>query len=137
MNPPTSRKIFVNLAVRDLKRAMTFFSKLGFEFNPQLTDDKAACMIISGDAYVMLLGEGFFQTFTEKAICDTRTHTEGLFALSCDRRAEVDAFYAAAMAHGGRDNGGPGLRPEYSPDYYAAFVYDPDGNNIEAVCHAP
>jgi catechol 2,3-dioxygenase-like lactoylglutathione lyase family enzyme len=58
-------------------------------------------------------------------------------AFAARSRAEVDAFYAAAMAHGGRDNGGPGLRPEYSPDYYAAFVYDPDGNNIEAVCHAP
>lgn len=52
-------------------------------------------------------------------------------------RAEVDAFYAAAIAAGGRDNGGPGPRPHYHPDYYAAFVYDPDGNNIEAVCHAP
>ena len=49
----------------------------------------------------------------------------------------VDAFYAAAMAAGGRDNGGPGLRPHYHPNYYAAFVLDPDGNNIEAVCHKP
>ena len=52
-------------------------------------------------------------------------------------RAEVDAFHAAAMAAGGTDNGKPGLRPEYHPDYYAAFVLDPDGHNIEAVCHAP
>lgn len=52
-------------------------------------------------------------------------------------RAEVDAFHAAALAAGGRDNGGPGLRPEYGPDYYAAFIIDPDGHNIEAVCHAP
>ncbi len=52
-------------------------------------------------------------------------------------RATVDAFYAAAMAAGGRDNGGPGLRPHYHPNYYAAFVLDPDGNNIEAVCHNP
>ncbi len=48
---------------------------------------------------------------------------------------EVDAFYKAAMAAGGRDNGGPGLRPHYHPNYYAAFVFDPDGNNIEAVFH--
>lgn len=50
-------------------------------------------------------------------------------------RATVDAFHRAALAAGGRDNGAPGLRPEYHPNYYGAFVYDPDGNNIEAVCH--
>lgn len=52
-------------------------------------------------------------------------------------RAQVDAFYAAAMAAGGRDNGAPGLRPHYHPNYYGAFVLDPDGHNIEAVCHNP
>ena len=51
-------------------------------------------------------------------------------------RAAVDAFHAAALAHGGLDNGAPGLRPHYHPDYYGAFVIDLDGNNIEAVCHA-
>jgi catechol 2,3-dioxygenase-like lactoylglutathione lyase family enzyme len=58
-------------------------------------------------------------------------------AFAARSRAEVDAFYQAAMAAGGRDNGGPGLRPEYTPTYYAAFVLDPDGNNVEAVCHLP
>jgi catechol 2,3-dioxygenase-like lactoylglutathione lyase family enzyme len=58
-------------------------------------------------------------------------------AFSAGSRAEVDAFYAAAMASGGRDNGGPGPRPQYHADYYGAFVIDPDGNNIEAVCHFP
>lgn len=52
-------------------------------------------------------------------------------------RAQVDAFYAAALEAGGKDNGAPGLRPHYHADYYGAFVIDPDGNNIEAVCHAP
>jgi catechol 2,3-dioxygenase-like lactoylglutathione lyase family enzyme len=52
-------------------------------------------------------------------------------------RATVDAFYAAALAAGGRDNGSPGLRPHYHPHYYGAFVLDPDGHNIEAVCHTP
>jgi len=52
-------------------------------------------------------------------------------------RAEVDAFYAAAMAAGGKDNGPPGVRPHYHPNYYGAFVLDPDGRNVEAVCHAP
>lgn len=55
--------------------------------------------------------------------------------LQAPDRAAVDAFYAAALAAGGTDNGGPGLRTEYSPGYYAAFVLDPDGHNVEAVCH--
>jgi catechol 2,3-dioxygenase-like lactoylglutathione lyase family enzyme len=58
-------------------------------------------------------------------------------ALGAPNRAAVDAFYAAAMAAGGVDNGPPGLRAHYHPTYYAAFVLDPDGHNIEAVCHAP
>ena len=58
-------------------------------------------------------------------------------AFAADDRAAVDAFYEVAIAAGGRDNGGPGLRPEYHPSYYGAFVLDPDGNNIEAVCHEP
>jgi catechol 2,3-dioxygenase-like lactoylglutathione lyase family enzyme len=52
-------------------------------------------------------------------------------------RAAVDAFHAAAIKAGGRDNGAPGLRPHYHANYYAAFVFDPDGNNVEAVCHTP
>ena len=58
-------------------------------------------------------------------------------AFASEDRATVDAFHEAAMAAGGRDNGGPGLRPEYHASYYGAFVFDPDGNNIEEVCHGP
>ena len=58
-------------------------------------------------------------------------------AFTTKERAAVDAFYKAALAAGGRDNGGPGPRPHYHANYYAAFVLDPDGHNIEAVCHAP
>lgn len=54
-----------------------------------------------------------------------------------ESRAEVDAFYEAALAAGGRDNGPPGIRPHYHPNYYGAFVFDPDGINVEAVCHKP
>ena len=59
------------------------------------------------------------------------------YAFKARTRAEVDAFHEAAIAAGGKDNGAPGLRPHYHPDYYGAFVFDPDGNNVEAVCHAP
>lgn len=58
-------------------------------------------------------------------------------AFRAENRAAVAAFYEAAMAAGAKDNGGPGLRPEYHPHYYGAFVLDPDGNNMEAVCHHP
>lgn len=58
-------------------------------------------------------------------------------AFACDRREMVDGFYEAALQSGGRDHGKPGVRQDYSPDYYAAFVLDPEGNNIEAVCHKP
>ena len=59
------------------------------------------------------------------------------YAFTARSRAEVDAFHAAALAAGGRDNGAPGPRPQYHAHYYGAFVIDPDGNNIEAVCHRP
>ena len=58
-------------------------------------------------------------------------------AFRAENRGQVDAFYQAAMAAGGRDNGAPGLRPHYHPNYYGAFVLDPDGHNIEACCHLP
>jgi catechol 2,3-dioxygenase-like lactoylglutathione lyase family enzyme len=58
-------------------------------------------------------------------------------AFAAADRATVDAFYKAAMAAGGKDNGGPGLRPQYHPNYYGAFVFDPDGHNVEAVCRTP
>jgi catechol 2,3-dioxygenase-like lactoylglutathione lyase family enzyme len=58
-------------------------------------------------------------------------------AFRAERREQVDEFYKAALAAGGRDNGSPGLRPHYHPDYYGAFVLDPDGHNIEVVCHTP
>lgn len=58
-------------------------------------------------------------------------------AFVAESRAAVDAFYAVAIAHGGRDNGAPGIRAHYHPNYYGAFVFDPDGVNVEAVCHKP
>lgn len=66
-----------------------------------------------------------------------RTTPPAHLAIIARTRAEVDAFHAAALAAGGRDNGGPGLRPQYGPDYYAAFVLDFDGHNVEAICRAP
>jgi len=68
---------------------------------------------------------------------DGRTTPPAHVAFVADGRAAVRAFHAAALAAGGRDNGAPGLRPQYHPSYYGAFVLDLDGHNIEAVCHSP
>ncbi|RZL01793.1 MAG: glyoxalase/bleomycin resistance/extradiol dioxygenase family protein [Rubrivivax sp.] len=98
-----SRQIFINLPVRDLDKTKAFFSQLGFSFNQQFTNEQAACMVISEDhSYVMLLVEDFFKTFIKKTLADARQSTEVLLCLSCDSRAEVDAFVAKAIAAGGK-----------------------------------
>ena len=96
-----SKKIFVNLPVKNLSRAMDFFGKLGFTFNPRFTDETAACMVISDDIYSMLLTEKKFKAFTPKAICDATKSTEVLIALTCENRGHVDEMVAKAIAAGG------------------------------------
>src|SRR4051812_4701596 len=98
-----STKIFVNLPVKDLAASMAFFTGTGFTFNPQFTDDHAACMIISDDIFAMLLVEPFFQTFTQKSIADTATTTEAIVALGLDSKEEVDRIADAAVAGGGSE----------------------------------
>jgi predicted lactoylglutathione lyase len=97
-----NRKLFVNIAVRDLQKSKDFFSALGFTFNPQFTDEKAACMVISDDAYFMLLTEPFFKTFTSREQADTSKTTEAMYALSCNSRAEVDEIVRKAIDAGGK-----------------------------------
>ena len=96
-----SRMIFVNLPVRDLPRAMTFFRALGFDFNPQFTDETAACLVIDEHIFAMLLTHEKFRSFAPKAVSDATTATEVLVCLSCGSRAEVDALVAKAVAAGG------------------------------------
>ncbi len=83
-------KIFVNLPVKDLNKAKEFFTKLDFKFNPQFTDENAACMIVGENIFVMLLVEKFFKIFTKKEICDTTKNTEAIVALSADSKEKVD-----------------------------------------------
>jgi predicted lactoylglutathione lyase len=123
----TPRKIFVNLAVRDLKRAKEFFSALGSSFNPKFTDDNAACMIVSDEAFVMLLTQPFFKTFTTRDVCDTSRYTEGLLALSCESRAEVDEMVKKALAAGGQH----AMEPQDHGFMYGWSFYDPDGHHWE------
>ena len=96
-----ARKIFVNLPIKDMERSQAFFRALGFDFNPQFTNEQGACMVISEDIFAMLLVEPFFQTFTKKPIADAKKSTEVLVCLSCDSRDEVDALVKKALAAGG------------------------------------
>ena len=128
-----SRKVFINLPVRDLEKSKAFFSTLGFEFNPQFTDDKGACMVLSEEGYVMLLTTPFFEGFTKRAVCDTSTHTEALIALSCESRAEVDELVQKAI-----DAGGAPAMPSMDHGFmYGHSFYDLDGHHWEVLWMDP
>jgi len=106
-----AKQIFINLPVKDLKKTMEFFEKLGFTFNMQFTDDKAACMIIGENIYAMLLLEKFFKTFTNKEIADAKKTTEVLIAIDAESKKSVDEMIKKAVEAGGstyrnpQDNG--------------------------------
>ncbi|HET6807434.1 MAG TPA: VOC family protein [Nitrososphaera sp.] len=100
-------KIFVNLPVKDLNKTIEFFTKLGFTFNPQFTDENATCMIVGEDIFVMLLVEKFFKIFTKKEICDTIKDTEVIIALSAESREKVDQMINKVIEAGGRESREP------------------------------
>ncbi|MEU9129422.1 VOC family protein [Kitasatospora sp. NPDC048540] len=102
-----STKIFVNLPVKDLEKSKAFFAALGYAFNPQFTDDKAGCLVLGEDSFVMLLSEPFFATFTKKSIADTASSAEVIVALGVESRARVDELADAALAAGGTPSNGP------------------------------
>jgi len=95
-----ARKMFVNLPVKDLKKSIGFFTKLGFTFNPQFSDETATCMIVSEDN-VVLLTHDKFKSFTPKAICDATKSTEVLVCQSCESRENVDDMVRKAVDAGG------------------------------------
>ncbi len=99
-------KIFVNLPVKDLKIAIDFFTKLGFKFNPQFTDENATCMIIGENMFAMLLVEKF-KTFTKKEISDAANNTEAIVALSAQSREEVDQMMSKVIEAGGKEHKEP------------------------------
>lgn len=96
------RMIFVNLPVRDIEASKRFFGALGFAFNPQFSDDKAVCMIVEQNIFVMLLVEERFRDFITGGISDATKATEVLTALSAGSRAEVDDILVKALAAGGK-----------------------------------
>ncbi len=130
MTTTPSRMIFVNLAVKDLGRAVDFFSELGFSFDPRFTDETATCMIVSDQAFVMLLVEDRFRDFTKKELADPATQTEAILALSADSRDAVDDMVAKAQAGGGGID--PGPKQDYGFMYGRSFE-DPDGHIWEVM----
>jgi len=119
-----TRQLFVNLPVKDLAKTVEFFTALGFSFNPDFTDENASCMIVNDDAYVMLLVESYFKTFTSKAVADARSSSEAIMAFSLESREAVDALVRAALTSGGTPS-------EEAQDYgfmYTHSFQDPDGH---------
>ncbi|HEX4911943.1 MAG TPA: VOC family protein [Permianibacter sp.] len=96
------RQLYVNLPVSNVQKTKTFFSSLGFHFEPKFSNDDAICMIIADDIYVMLLAEPFFKRFIKKEISNAKHSTEVLLCLSCSSRQEVDALTDKALSAGGK-----------------------------------
>ena len=117
-------QIFVNLPVADLNKSIGFFTKLGFSFNPQFTDENATCMLVGENIFVMLLVKPFFQRFTKKEIADANKTTEAIICLSAESREQVDEMVNKAIAAGGS---APNDKQEESFMYGHGFQ-DPDGH---------
>lgn len=123
----------LGISVSDLDRAKRFYAKalapLDIQLLHEITPEQ------SGSGAYLAFGEGENPYFWLGMSADPGGHAH--VAFEAKSRGVVDQFYKAALAAGGKDNGAPGLRPQYHANYYGAFVLDPDGNNIEAVCHSP
>lgn len=102
-----AKQIFVNLPVQDLKKSVEFFTKVGFEFDANFTDESATCMIIGENIYVMLLVEERFQSFISKKISNAADTTEVIVALAVDSREQVDVIVQAALDAGGKPSNEP------------------------------
>ncbi|WP_374166174.1 VOC family protein [Arcticibacter sp. MXS-1] len=126
-------QIFVNLPVKELSRSVDFFTRLGYTFNPQFTDEKATCMIISDTIYVMLLTEAFFQSFTKKEILDAHKAVECSIAISADSKDAVNKMVAKAEAAGATI---PNPASDYGFMYQHSFE-DLDGHHWEFVWMDP
>lgn len=121
------KQMFINLAIRDMARSQAFYRALGYEFNPQFTNEHGACLVLGENLFAMLLTHEFFQGFTGKPLVDAREATEMLLCLSCDSREEVDQLVAKAVAAGGT-----APRPPQDHGFmYGHGFEDPDGHIFE------
>ncbi len=122
-------KIFVNLPIKDLNKTIEFYTKLGFKFDPQFTNENATCMIVDKDIFVMLLVEKFFKTFTKKEICDTTKNIEVIVALSAESREKVDQMIKKAVEAGGVES----MEPQDHEWMYGRRFEDIDGHIWEII----
>lgn len=126
-------QVFINLGVKDLDKSVEFFTKMGYTFNPQFTDEKATCMVISDTIFVMLLTFPFFQTFTKKEIVDAHKAFEVSVCLSTESKEEVDEMVNKAIAAGATV---PNPATDYGFMYQHSFD-DLDGHHWEYVWMDP
>lgn len=117
-------QIFVNLPIKDLNRSVEFFTKLGFTFNPQFTDENATCMVVSDDIFVMLLVEKFFKTFILKEVADATKSSEVIVSLSAESREAVDRLVDKALGSGGTAS----VEAQDHGWMYSRGFQDPDGH---------
>ena len=126
-------QIYVNLPVKNLSRSVEFFRQLNYSFNPEFTNEKAACMVVSDDIYIMLLVEDFFKTFISTTICDATQSTEVLLCLSFESRDQVDEMVLKAVAAGATTP-----RPAVDHGFMYSHMYqDLDGHLWELMSMAP
>ncbi|MCW2962629.1 MAG: glyoxalase family protein [Thermoleophilia bacterium] len=133
MAPHPGRKLFVNLPVADLQRSIDFFTGIGFSFDPNFTDEKATCMLVGEDAYVMLLEHDRFTDFTTKPTADASLQTEALLSFSANSREEVDRLTTRALSSGGS----PAKEPMDMGFMYGTSFQDPDGHHWEVMWMDP
>jgi hypothetical protein len=129
MSATPSRLLFVNLPVRDLAASIAFFTELGFAFDEKFTNDECGCLVISEQAYVMLLAESRFADFTTKPTADARSATGALLCVSAEDRQGVDVLADAALAAGGA----PAKEPMDHGFMYARSFQDLDGHHWEVM----
>lgn len=123
------QQIFVNLPIENMARSQAFFKALGYQFNPEFTNEQGACLVVGENLFVMLLVKDFYQTFTSKTIADARTTSEVLICFSCNSREEVDALVAKAVAAGGTSP-----RPVQDMGFMYSHSFDDlDGHSWEFV----
>ena len=117
-------QIYLNLPVANLAKSLAFFKALGFDNNPQMSNEAGACVVINNSIFVMLSTHTLFRTFTPKTICDTNSAVEVLISLKCASREAVDSLVAQALAAGGTTYD----EPEDLGFMYSHSFVDPDGH---------